>query len=134
MEQSLRETAEAEQIKDAVRFYGQQSNPYPYMAGADLLLMTSFHEAAPMVIEEAVSLGVPVLTTRTTSSEEMVLAARAGWVCENEQSALTAALIGILSDLQGLMDKKKWLQGQIMDNTRAQSQFLRLIEEQHEKD
>lgn len=134
MEQSLRETAEAEQIKDAVRFYGQQSNPYPYMTGADLLLMTSFHEAAPMVIEEAVSLGVPVLTTRTTSSEEMVLAARAGWVCENEQSALTAALIGILSDLQGLMDKKKWLQGQIMDNTRAQSQFLRLIEEQHEKD
>lgn len=134
MESGLREMTQSAQMTDTVVFYGQQENPYPYMAGADLLLMTSFHEAAPMVIEEAVSLGVPVLTTRTTSSEEMVIAAQAGWVCDNDQAALTAALTGILADPEGLAEKKKWLQSRIMDNTVAQTQFLRLIEEQHEED
>lgn len=133
MEGTLREMARSAQMTDDVIFYGQQENPYRYMAGADLLLMTSFHEAAPMVIEEAVSLGVPVLTTRTTSSEEMVTLAQAGWVCENDQAALTTALTGILSNPEELAAKKQWLQNRNMDNTVAQVQFLHLIEEQHEK-
>lgn len=134
MEPMLRETTESLKLTDDVIFHGQQENPYRYMVGADLLLMTSFHEAAPMVIEEAVSLGIPVLTTRTTSSEEMVAQAHTGWVCENDDAALTAALTGILSDPEELAAKKRWLQTQTMDNTAAQTQFLQLIEEQHEKD
>ncbi|MBQ8621424.1 MAG: glycosyltransferase [Oscillospiraceae bacterium] len=133
MESMLRELTRSLQLTENVIFYGQQENPYRYMAGADLLLMTSFHEAAPMVIEEAVSLGIPVLTTRTTSSAEMVTQAQAGWVCENDQTALTAAMAGILSSPKELAETKRRLQSRIMDNTAAQSQFLRLIEEQHEK-
>lgn len=129
MECALWEMVQRLQLTDCVNFYGQQDNPYRYMCDADLLLMTSFHEAAPMVIEEAISQGVPVLTTRTTSSEEMVTLADAGWVCENDQASLTAALTEIISEPVQLKAKRNKLQSRTLDNTVARAQFLHLIEE-----
>lgn len=133
MEAALRDLTRSLGLKENVFFHGQQENPYRYMAGADLLLMTSMHEAAPMVIEEAVSLGIPVLTTRTTSSEEMVEKSQAGWVCENDQDSISAAMTAIVADTKELAAKKQWLQDRVKDNTVAQSQFTDLIEGNHEK-
>ena len=59
-------------LEDRVFFEGERENPYPDMAAADLLCLPSRHEAAPVVIQEAKVLGLPVLTTRTLSAEEMV--------------------------------------------------------------
>ena len=89
-------------VADSIIFHGEQENPYRYMQGADLLLMTSYHEAAPMVIDEARALGLPILTTETTSSYEMVTEQRCGWVCENTQSALEQELERVLSKIGAL--------------------------------
>lgn len=43
------------------------------MKNANLLLLFSEHEAAPMVFGEAELLQLPVLTTNTTSVKELVL-------------------------------------------------------------
>ena len=134
MEPMLKETVKALQMEKNVIFHGQQSNPYGYMAAADLFLMSSFHEAAPMVIEEAVSLGIPVLTTDTTSSKEMVEQTGAGWVCDNCEESLSEMLCRILSDPEKLINKKKQLQQLRMDNTTAQEQLLHLFEESYEND
>lgn len=115
-------------LEDHVVFYGEQSNPYRLMAGADLFLLTSYHEAAPMVIDEAYILGVPTLTTRTNSSDEMVTARNCGWVCENSQEALNQALAEILQNEAQLKEMKKRLCEQPVDNTKALSQFFDLIE------
>lgn len=133
MEPMLRQKAQSLHIADRVIFHGAQNNPYRFMVGADLFLMTSFHEAAPMVIEEAVSLGIPVLSTRTTSSEEMVTKHGAGWVCENGQDSLTTALTEILSHPNSLTEKKCALRLQQPDNTTAQFQFINLIEDSNEQ-
>ena len=110
-------------------FHGEQSNPYPYMVGADLFLLTSYHEAAPMVIDEAVCLKLPVLTVKTTSSHEMVQLRQAGWVCENDQQALNDALLELLKDPSKIENVKIGLQMQTVDNTHAAQQLRRLIEE-----
>lgn len=128
-EAALRTQAEALGIRDRVRFYGQQSNPYRFLKNADLFLLTSYHEAAPMVIEEARCLGIPVLTTRTTSSEEMVTRENCGWVCENEQEALDEVLLTLLREPQQLQQMKESLRGRPMDNDTALRQFTALIEE-----
>lgn len=129
MEPMLKDTVKALQMEENVIFHGQQCNPYGYMAAADLFLMSSFHEAAPMVIEEAVSLGIPVLTTNTTSSKEMVEQTGAGWVCDNSEESLSEMLCNILSNPVKLKEKKKLLQQLRMDNAAAQEQLLHLIEE-----
>ena len=41
------------ELEDSVIFYGNKQNPYPYIKNADLFLLTSYHEAAPMVFDEA---------------------------------------------------------------------------------
>lgn len=110
-----------------VIFYGEQSNPYRYMKNADLLLLSSYHEAAPMVIDEARCLGIPVLTTETTSSEEMVTDVKCGWVCDNTQDALNEALCKIVSDIDSLFAMKNKLQNEEVNNEKAIAQFNKLI-------
>ena len=82
-----------------------------------------------MVIDEAVCLGLPVLTVKTTSSEEMVILRQAGWVCDNDQDALNAALLKLLADPKSIQAVKTGLQSRIVDNTVAAKQLRRLIEE-----
>ncbi len=60
---------------------GADPDPYKYMKNASFLLVPSFHEAAPMVFDEAACLGVPVLTTDTLSAVEMVESRNVGMVC-----------------------------------------------------
>lgn len=114
-------------MRDNVIFYGEQSNPYRYMKNADLLLLTSHHEAAPMVIDEARILGLPVLTTETTSSKEMVADAGCGWVCDNTQEALNKALSEIVGNRECLKELKEALISRATDNKTALEQFDSLI-------
>lgn len=114
-------------LQEHIVFYGEQTNPYRFMPQAELLMMTSFYEAAPMVIEEAACVGIPTLTTQTTSSREMI--GLYGYICENTQEAINASLCEILSDRDGLEKMKQSLRQRKMDNSLALEQFRTLIEE-----
>lgn len=124
----LREKAAELKITDAVHFYGEQSNPYRYMKKADLFLLSSYHEASPLVIDEAAGLGLPVLTTETTSSEDMVTRRGCGWVCENTQEALNEMLTKVLGNPDMLHTVGAYLGGTVMDNALALEQFAKMIE------
>lgn len=69
------------QMQGEIEFLGHLTNPYPYFKKSDLLLLPSFKEAAPMVYGEAEILGVPVLTTNTTSAVELVADRGIGYFC-----------------------------------------------------
>lgn len=128
MEQQMHEMVQKLGLQEKIIFYGEQKNPYRFMRNAQLLLMTSFYEAAPMVIEEAAVLSLPVLTTQTTSSEEMVNQKKNGWVCENSQEGINAALAALLAQPQLLAQKKSELQSRTEDNCAALKQFEELTE------
>ncbi|MDO4620844.1 MAG: glycosyltransferase [Lachnospiraceae bacterium] len=83
-------------LQEAVVFEGEQENPYRFMRNADLMLLSSYHEAAPLVLDEAAALGLPVLTVRTSSADEMVTNRNAGWVCGNSQEELNQTLQALL--------------------------------------
>ena len=76
-------------LEDSVCLEGEVLNPYPYMKHADWLLAPSYHEAAPVVFQEAAVLGLPVLATETLSAREMV---RQGLVVPNTDEGLRAGL------------------------------------------
>ncbi len=75
-------------------FYGEQKNPYKYMTDADYLLVPSLHEAAPIVFDEARVLGIQVITTNTSSAEEMV-GMYGGYVCENTLEGIESVLVQV---------------------------------------
>ena len=81
-------------LKEQVFFLGVQRNPYRYMVNADYLLVPSVHEAAPLVFDEANILGLPVLTTNTTSAMEMV-GTEYGKVFDNSPEGIVSVLSGL---------------------------------------
>ena len=83
---------------------GEQDNPYRFMRNADLLIVPSYHEAAPVVFQEAIALDLPILTTRTTSADEMVGETH-GIVVENEDKAIEEELARIIKN-PGLIIKR----------------------------
>ena len=128
MKEKMHDLAQELGLQEHAVFYGEQKNPYRFMRHADLLLMTSYYEAAPMVIEEASALALPVLTTQTTSSDEMVAQSGCGWVCENTQDGINRALVRILTDADALRQCRERLSARCADNSAALRQFYELIE------
>lgn len=114
-------------IEDNVIFYGEQVNPYRFLPNADLLLITSYHEAAPLVIDEARCLGIPVMSTLTTSAIDMIENRNIGWVCENNQNAINECFLKIVCEKDLLNDKKIDLKSTSVNNCVAVNAFDELV-------
>ena len=123
----LENYAEELGIEEHVVFYGMQKNPYRFMKNADLFLLPSRHEAAPMVFDEARYLGIPVLSTDTCSAYEMIADAEAGWVCENSLQGVCSELKRILSNPEEIRTVRDNLRKYSFDNTTAIQQFYDML-------
>lgn len=84
IEQCIRENS----LEQCVTLCGAIADPYGYLKAADLLLIPSYSEAAPLVVGEAVCLGTPILSTETSSAREMIESPGFGWVCDNSTNAI----------------------------------------------
>ena len=74
---------------------GFQTNPYPWIGGAELLVLASDHEGLPNVIIEALALGIPVVSTDCPSGPREILgAALRDWLVPVGDSAALAQAIG----------------------------------------
>lgn len=114
---------EKEGLNNCVTLCGQMNNPYGYIRAADLLLIPSYSEAAPLVIGEAACLGTPVLSTKTSSAEEMLTATGYGRVCENSVEGLTAALRELTRKPSVPIEARQ------ISNDEALAQFYRCLKE-----
>lgn len=88
-------------LDDCVEFLGFQKNPYIYMSAADLFLLTSDTEGWPTVVCEALTLGLPVVSTRVTGSEEL-LAEGAGVLTTLEPEDIADKVYALATDPETL--------------------------------
>jgi len=88
------------ELKDKVHFAGTQSNPFPYLAGAKFLALSSRTEAFPMVLIEALAIQCPIVATDCpTGPREIVHHGENGLLVENENSqAFSEALDKLFYD------------------------------------
>ena len=121
---TLKQLADTLSLSENVVFHGNQTNPYPYIAAADLFVLPSYHEAAPMVFDEAASLGIPVLATETTSAHEMITKEHAGFVCPNSQEGIAEALLSILREPASLKTVSERLKAREFHNQKSISTIL----------
>lgn len=123
IEQKIREV----KLDHVVTMCGALTNPFGYMKAADLLLIPSYEEAAPMVIGEAASLGTPILSTLTSSARDMVENKGFGWVCENSLEGLILGLKNVIEHPDVIADKKQILAMTSHNNEEAIAQFDTMI-------
>ena len=69
LEKMLRELG----IADSVSLAGYADNPYPYIAHADLLVLSSRAEGLPTILIEALALGTPVVSSDCPSGPAEIL-------------------------------------------------------------
>jgi CDP-glycerol glycerophosphotransferase (TagB/SpsB family) len=78
-------------LDGAVELTGHQPNPYPAMRAAGCFVLSSDYEGQPVVLLEALVLGLPIVVTRFGSVDD-TLPAGSGLVVEREVDALAAGM------------------------------------------
>ncbi|GAB3527360.1 CDP-glycerol glycerophosphotransferase family protein [Arthrobacter monumenti] len=87
----LRDVAAHYGLNRSVTFAGQQPNAAALMAAADCMVVSSDYEGQPMVILEALILGLPVLTTAFGSAKS-ALPDGMGLIVEQDDEALAEGM------------------------------------------
>ena len=95
MEQKVKEV----KMEDRFRFLGFLPNPAEEMRKLDVLLLTSDYEGTPMVLLEAMSYGVPVVSTRVGGIPLVIENWKDGVLTSGfEPAAIAKDVVALLSD------------------------------------
>lgn len=84
-------------LSDSVTLFGFQSNPYPYMVAADLLVCSSRYEGLSTFVTEGLILGKPIVTTECSGMRELLGDSEYGMITENSENALLGGMRKMLS-------------------------------------
>lgn len=101
LETELKEMVETKNINDIVNFKGFVKPVYPYMKKADIFLNTSESEGYPLTLCEALCLGLPIVATNITGSNEILINSKAGILVEEDT-------VSIYNGLKQMIDNKSF--------------------------
>lgn len=83
---SLIKEIEIKHLENNFILYGQQSNPFPYIKKANVLIMTSIYEGMPMVALEAFCLKTPIVSTPVGGLASLITAGYNGFLETSDES------------------------------------------------
>lgn len=96
---SLRDRARALKVDHAVRFLGEHADPAAVLRSATVFVLPSWAEAFPYVILEAMSAGLPVVSTDVGGISEAITHGESGLlVPPRDHEAIAGALSALLDD------------------------------------
>lgn len=115
-----------QKLENNVRFIGAVANPYPLMRQADLFVLTSRYESQPMVIMEALTLGIPVLSTSFDSVNEIIQGQAFALAVENSAEGIGKGLELLLENKERISEMKQATAAFKYDNETIVNQILEL--------
>lgn len=99
------ERAQAMKCAAAVSFLGAQQNPYRWMTGADVFVLPSHADPAPLVLSEAREAGCAIVATQVDGIPELLDGGEAGiLVPPHDPARLAEAVISLIEDPAKLAD------------------------------
>jgi glycosyltransferase involved in cell wall biosynthesis len=97
-ESRFRQLAKRAGVVEDVRFFGPRTDVERFCQAADVLLLPSSYEAAPLVAYEAAASGLPVVATRINGVEDLVGVNEAGILVTRSPQAVGDALARLATD------------------------------------
>lgn len=128
MLQQIKDCILENHLEERIILLGRQTNPYYYMAHSDLVMSTSYHEAAPMVYVEAGILNIPVFSTKTLSSVEMLHDKAGDFICENSEDGIRLLFGNIAADRRIIEEAKLLKRSYVINNDASREFIMDLIE------
>jgi glycosyltransferase involved in cell wall biosynthesis len=84
-----------------VIFVGHKPDSAPYYAAADAFVMPTAYEAFPLVSLEAAAAGLPLLVSRVSGVQELIVEGENGWFIGRDAEAIAERLRELASDRAG---------------------------------
>lgn len=96
-ESALRQQIKEYGVEERFHLLGMQSNPYPYIANADLYVQPSRYENYSVVILEAMVLCKPILATMPAASEQ-IKSGKNGLLCDANPHGIAVAIAQLMEN------------------------------------
>ena len=124
----MEKQVEARGVSAKVHFLGNVSNVVRYYAAADFLISTSLIEGLSMAHLEALACKLPLLTTRTAGSEELVKEDENGFfITESTPEAVEKGLRRMDGALMKTMRENAYKVAERYDVRRTVSEYEKLL-------
>lgn len=99
-EKNLRHLCKQLECDNIVSFLGFQSPPYPILSQADICVSTSISEGFSLVIAEALALGIPVVSTKTSGAIELLGDGQYGILTDFDCDSIYEGLKQMIDDFE----------------------------------
>jgi glycosyltransferase involved in cell wall biosynthesis len=96
LDQALRAAADADGIR--MRFLGQREDVPALLAAADVVVVPSLWEGQPLIVQEALRAGRPLVASRTGGIPDLTGQDGAVLVPPGDAAALAEAVLSVLDD------------------------------------
>lgn len=126
-EAQLKALAEKENVTDMLHFAGFTSEPLKVLATADLHILLSSYEGAPNVIFEALTLGVPCISTDVGAVHEMLEDGMIGVILPQNDFVIVNQLGRIIQDCTILDAWRRNLVGYRYDNEKVLREYKDIL-------
>jgi glycosyltransferase involved in cell wall biosynthesis len=114
-------------VADVVRFLGYRDDATEIMASSDVFCHATLFEGMPMVLLEAMTLGVPIVATRTPEITELIDDGKTGvLVAPKDAAAFADAIVAVLSSASLRSDLARHAQQEIAAHFDADTWITRI--------
>lgn len=98
LKENLEMQISQENLDDTVSLLGFMDNPYPYIKGSDVLVLTSSSEALPTVLVEAMAFSKPIIATKCPGCIEITDGGRYGLLTEHDVEDIAIKMENVITD------------------------------------
>lgn len=110
-------------LKDSVYLMGQLENPFPFMKKCDCFVLSSHYEGQPMVLLEAMTLGMKIVATDIVANRTVLENGKYGYLVEDSITGLEEGLNYIAENPDYTPKKFHYLEY----NKEAMNSFIKVL-------
>ena len=114
-------------IENHLILLGDRLNPYCLIKNSDLFVLTSRHEAMPMVIGECRILKVPCISVNYKAAKEQIREGVTGFIVDNSEEALKNKIIDVINNRYKLRKINQQLDDDYISNNISKYQLENIL-------
>lgn len=118
---------EAEGLSDSFLFTGIQSNPYPYLAAADIYVHPSRFEGKSIALDEAKILCKPIVVTNFSTVADQFAERVNASICQMDGKDVAAKTIELIDNADLRAQYIDYLRSHVRDNSSEAAKLYRFL-------
>ncbi|SIT97398.1 Glycosyltransferase involved in cell wall bisynthesis [Epilithonimonas bovis DSM 19482] len=121
------------EVQDSFKLLGTKINPYPYIKNADCFVLPTRSEAYPLVINEALALEKPIISTNVGGIPEMIEDGVDGILVNDNEEELYEAMRKVFTqpELLDIIKQNTKESYKKLDSQKIYNQVAEILEEQY---